>query len=224
VADDAATDLPAGHVNEEGTDEASRDVQSGELEAPPDEDRAAELDILRVIFSGVLVGFVGEAAPAVGTVFVEGSAALNDLREAVADFQTGDPTSVLKALPKIAAALQTLKDLMGEVGAAKEHVEIIGKAVTILKDPKYAEYHFCKELHVNGKNIFSRLQNASDHFQKQEWTSFGMNIGVLVAEIITPETEKTLCPASFPVSALGFLKQCCQLGEHVEVAEEHFQP
>lgn len=57
--------------------------------------------------------------------------------------------------------------------------------------------------------------------------SFGTDIGYLAAEIITPETEKTssfFVQTSFPFSALGFLKQCCQLGEHVEVAEEHFQP
>eukprot|EP00929_Paragymnodinium_shiwhaense_P083130 TRINITY_DN4416_c0_g1_i1.p1 TRINITY_DN4416_c0_g1~~TRINITY_DN4416_c0_g1_i1.p1 ORF type:complete len:330 (-),score=86.93 TRINITY_DN4416_c0_g1_i1:279-1268(-) len=193
---------PAADV-EEPKVQIDGEVESGETRVPSEADNATDasgnLQAVLEILRNVLVGFTGEALPAVMTVLKTSGEALQDFRGAVEAFQAQD---AVRGLRLVADSLQTLATALGDANMAKEQVDNFVRVLEMLRDPKQILFTVGRELLVNGKDILGRIEKAVAAFNAQDWQTFGQELGGIIVEVLLPAEAQT-AEAAPPVDAVG---------------------
>eukprot|EP00929_Paragymnodinium_shiwhaense_P083131 TRINITY_DN4416_c0_g2_i1.p1 TRINITY_DN4416_c0_g2~~TRINITY_DN4416_c0_g2_i1.p1 ORF type:complete len:328 (-),score=85.64 TRINITY_DN4416_c0_g2_i1:276-1259(-) len=207
VAAAAPVPVPAPATTESPKVQDDVEQESGETRVPSETHNAtgeqadANLQSVLEIFRSVLVGFVGEALPAVMTVLKTSGEALQEFRAAVEAFQAQD---AVKGLGLLAESLQTLATALGDADMAKEQVDSFVKALEMLRDPKQI-LNAGRELLVNGKDILGHIEKAVAAFNDQDWQAFGQEIGGVIVDILLPAKAQSseAAPPVDTVQGLG---------------------
>jgi len=158
-----------------------------EAEMDTMDETSAKIQVVIDIFKGVCTGFIRETLPDVEPVIRDAEKVFKDFADAVAEFELGDTNSMVIALGKLGEALDELKTAMNDAGAAKEQVEELARAVVMLRDPKHLVDHIGSEIFINGKSYLKMVQAATQAFNEKQWEAFGIQIGQMVGEVLTPE-------------------------------------
>merc|ERR1712087_323495 len=114
---------------------------------------------------------------------------------------------MIQGLGELAAALEALQAAMGDAGATVKQVDDLAKVVAMFKDSSQIVCRVGEELIVNGRNIISRIEEATTHFAAQEWHNFGFDIGTVIGEVLSPTAEPSQ-------PSCWMFKPCCQQVVH----------
>merc|ERR1712232_906661 len=148
-----------------------------------------------------------ESVPGLESFIKDAEAVTSNLKAAVTNLQKGDAASMILGLGELAAALEALQAAMGDAGASVEQLDALASVIAMFKDSSQIICHVGEELIVNGKNILSRIENATTHFAAREWQNFGFDIGVIIGEVLSP-TAETSQPSCW------LFNSCCQQVVH----------
>jgi len=187
--DDGAADaiVPEAPADQEPPPKGS----GAEAEMGTQDELSANLEIVIAIFKGICKGFIHETLPGLEPVIKNAEKVFKDFTAAVTNFELGDTQSMIGALTFLGVALEEMRSAMSEAGAAQEQVEELAKAVLMFADPKNLVDQLGSEILVNGKNILGLIQEAVKAFRHSDWELFGEQIGLMVGEVLTPETPMT---------------------------------
>jgi hypothetical protein len=119
-----------------------------------------DFNTVKLIFEGVLVGFLNKEAPEVLSCLKEANSALKDFKYAVEDFEKRSTKGVEQGLHELAEGLDSLKNAMSDCGSAYNDVKLLVNAMKSLSSPWSLVVHVGKEILVNHKDIFQHVEGA----------------------------------------------------------------
>ena len=138
----------------------------------------------KLIFQGVLEGFVSKELPDVATCVHDSTTTVADFRAAVADFETKTVDGIAKGLRETADGLEALKAAMADCKAAESEVQSLEAALAQMSSPSKLVYHVGKELLLNGKDILALVEGAVTQYKAGAYENFGKELGAIVGDLV----------------------------------------
>jgi len=142
-----------------------------------------DFNTVKLIFKGVIEGFLEKEAPEVMSCLKDANSAMYDFKYAVGDFEKKTVKGVEQGLHELAEGLDSLKDAMTDCGSAYNDVELLVSAMKSLSSPWSLVVHVGKEIVVNHKDIFHHVEGAISNWKGQSYERFGEDIGAIVADL-----------------------------------------
>jgi len=135
-----------------------------------------------LIAGGLVEGFVGAAD--IKVCMQKSVTTIEDVKDAVQDFEKKDAYDVLKGLKALAGGLHTLPDALRACKAAESDIEQLVDALKQFSTPKSFAFHVAKDLVVNGRDIFSEIYQAVGDYKAGKFEDFGVSIGTALHKLI----------------------------------------
>jgi len=135
-----------------------------------------------LIAGGLVEGFIGAAD--VKTCVQKSYGTVEDVKDAVDDFEKKDAADVLKGLKVLAAALKALPDALRACKAVESDVEQLANALKQFSNPESFAFHFAKDLVVNGRDISNEIFQAVSDYKAGKFEDFGVQVGMALHKLI----------------------------------------
>jgi len=140
------------------------------------------------IAAGIVEGFIG--AEDVKACIQKTVTTVEDLDDAVKDFEKKDASDVLKGLKLLGQAFETLPAALKSCKAVESDVEEIINACKAMVSPESFAFHLGKDLIVNGADIYHEIYAAVGDYKAKNWPDFGVQIGTALHKLIIGAAEK----------------------------------
>lgn len=140
------------------------------------------------IAGGIVEGFIGAAD--VQACIQKTVTTVENIDEAVKDFEKKTAGDVLKGLKLLAQAFRGLPDDLKACKAVESDVEEFISAIKTMDSPLSFAFHVGKDLIVNGADIYDEIYNAVGDYKAQKWLDFGVQVGTALHKLIIGATEK----------------------------------
>lgn len=159
-------------------------------------------ELLRLIFKGILEGFVESSVPDV-TAFVKDSAKVAEhFKKAIFEFEKQTVESMMKGLIAVGEGLWALHNAWKEFGAAEGELKKLVITISKLTFPEQFFFQAGHELIVNGVDILQHVLGATLSFKMSNWENLGKHIGNIVGDLTfaktTVDTHSVFSICSFP--------------------------
>lgn len=125
----------------------------------------------------------------------DGVTILKDSQIAVQDFEQGTADSVVAGLKELAEILTVSQSALKDCASLKADWKRLSEMAAIFSSPSSFAYHVGKDLIINGRQIYSEVNNAITDYHSAQWQDFGYNVGMAAAKLIVGDK-----PVPAPVS------------------------
>lgn len=115
---------------------------------------------------------------------------IEDLDEALKDFEKRDATDVLKGLRQVVEAFHAFPDALKVCKATEGDVAKITHALQQLGSPMQFAYHVGKNLFVNRHDIFTELDAALENYKAKQYHDFGFQLGLALRKLTISDEER----------------------------------
>ncbi len=109
---------------------------------------------------------------------------IQQFHEAMKNIATHDPAKVFQGIVGLGKAFKAFPDAMNNCRTIGQDLVTITKIVQHFITPHNFLFEAGKNLFVNGIDIWKEISQALRDYQKQDWKSFGQNVGKAGAQIV----------------------------------------
>jgi len=134
------------------------------------------------IAAGIVEGFIG--ADDVKTCIQKTVTTIDDIEDAIKDFEKKTATDVLNGLKLLAGAFEGLPADLKACKAVESDIVKFVSAFKSMATPTSFAFHVGKDLIVNGTDIFHEIYALVSDFKAQNWAAFGVDIGTALRKLV----------------------------------------
>merc|ERR1711935_147181 len=146
---------------------------------------------MELIAEGILHGAISAEFTGIDACITDAQEIVIDSEAAVKDFETKDPVKILEGLKEVAKVIMDVKNAVSDCKSIKGDMTKMEKFAESLSSPESFAYHVGKDLVVNGRSIYTELDNAIGDYEKADWEGFGYNAGQAAAKAIIGQEKLT---------------------------------
>jgi len=179
-------------------DDKTQDTEPESLEFSP-------ADAVKVI-EGINEGFFVGETKIEKTCVLDAEGIRHHLEAALQLFAKWNKEDAMTALIELAKAMDLVKDALKVCKAEEVHLEKLGKAIALIRDPVSFAYTIYSHILLDGVEIVREVNRSRVDWKNKEYEAFGVQIGLIFDHVLVGAEEPKVDVMLTPLDAVKIVE------------------